>query len=92
MSNDFLVLGDLTERELGEYTSPARRLIVRMFIGAETFDEEMDVDSVEELPGTVTARMTELEKKPDSELLVEANRPLHHPGHAIEVPAIEEQS
>lgn len=84
--HDFLVLGDLTKRVDGQYTSPARRLIVRMFIGAQTFDEELDISSLEELHATVVKRVAELEERRDVSLIAEALRPLVHPGHAVAIP------
>lgn len=88
MADEFRVLGDLTERNLGAYTSPARKLIVRMFVGGATFDEEMDFASPDEITAKIEARMKALHKTPNKKALAEAKLPppaLDH-GHAIEVP------
>lgn len=88
-AGEFLVIGDLTRRELGEYKSPERHLIVRMFVGDRIFDEELEVASLDELQGVAEKRMAALAKKPDKSKLVESDSgwPHDNPGHAIAVPA-----
>jgi hypothetical protein len=84
---DYLVLGDLTRRELGEYAGPERHLIVRMFVGESIFDEEIEVGSLSELPAVVEKRIAALRKKPDKAKLVESDSgwPADNPGHAIDL-------
>lgn len=84
----FFVIGDFTERQLGEYVSPARRLLVRMFVGGRAFDEEFEVDSLDDLRPSVEERMTQLAKRPNTKTEVE--RPIFpsfNPGHAVDLPA-----
>lgn len=71
----YLVLGDLG----------GDKYIVRMYVGAATFDQEFDV-TLTDLDKTVTKRMGELARKPDKKLAVEAERPHTHPGHAVALP------
>lgn len=91
-TTDFLVLGDLTERELGVYVDRSRTLIVRMFIGDATYDEEITVDNLDVARDTIAARMTELAATPDKTLLVEAERPTVETEHAIVLPPVDDQA
>lgn len=85
--HDYLVLGDLraTVDGFGGPRLERGRFIVRMFVGDQVFDEEIE-SSLDELHDTVHARMLELERKPDPDLLAEAERPRIHPGHAVMLP------
>lgn len=71
-ADSFLVLGDLG----------ADRYVVRMFVGDDTFDEEITCP-LADLTATVEQRMAALAATPDPDLRVEAERPLIYPGHAI---------
>jgi len=75
MEDYFLVLGDLGND----------RYVVRMFIGDQTFDQEIST-TLDQLKSTVELRMNEFRNKPDHNLLVDAERPRIDNGHAVILP------
>jgi hypothetical protein len=80
----YLILGDLTVRVDGSYTSDARQYIVRMFVAdGEVYDEEFDIASDSDLDTTVMARMAALQTTPDPSIQVDAVQPATDPGHAV---------
>lgn len=90
MTDGFIILGDLTEREDGVFMDRSRTLIVRMFVGGQTFDDELTVDSLEVARDTIAARMAVLAVNPDRSLIADAKQPETLPDDAIALPPIDD--